>query len=60
MLVVKFFREVLQEARRVSWPSLRETLSSGLLVAIAAFVAGLFFLLVDTSVYALIKLILLY
>ncbi len=44
---VAFFREVRQEARKVTWTSRRETGITTVMVFIMATVAALFFLLVD-------------
>ena len=43
----KFIREVRQEVSKVSWPTRKETLVSTAMVFTIAFVAALFFLLVD-------------
>ncbi len=43
----KFIREVRQEVTKVSWPTRKETLVSTAMVFIIAFIAAVFFLLVD-------------
>lgn len=43
----KFIREVRQEVNKVSWPTRKETLVSTAMVFIIAFIAAIFFLLVD-------------
>ena len=44
---IKFFREVRAEARKITWPSRRETWITTVMVMIMVVVAGLFFLVVD-------------
>ncbi len=44
---VEFFREVRQEARKVTWTSPQETRVTTIMVFIMATIAALFFLLVD-------------
>ncbi len=43
----KFIREVRQEVAKVSWPSRKETLVSTAMVFTIAFIAALFFMVVD-------------
>lgn len=43
----KFIREVRQEVSKVSWPTRKETMVSVVMVLIIAFIAAVFFLLVD-------------
>jgi len=43
----KFIREVRQEVGRVSWPTRKETLVSTAMVVGIAFIAAMFFLIVD-------------
>jgi preprotein translocase subunit SecE len=45
--IVQFFREVRQEASKVTWPTRRETTISTGMVLLMVVVAALFFLLVD-------------
>ncbi len=45
--IAKFVREVRQEARRVTWPTRKETIVSTVTVLILATVASVLFLLVD-------------
>ncbi len=44
---LKFIQEVKQEAFKVTWPTLKETLQGTLMVIAMAIVASLFFLLLD-------------
>jgi len=44
---IKFSREVRAEARKITWPSRRETWITTVMVMIMVIVAGLFFLVVD-------------
>ena len=43
----QFVREVRQEASKVTWPTLRETMISTVMVFVFSIIAALFFLLVD-------------
>jgi preprotein translocase subunit SecE len=43
----KFFREVRQEAARVTWPTRKEVTTSTIMVLVLAIVAAVFFLAVD-------------
>ena len=44
---IKFIQEVKQEAFKVTWPTLKETLQGALMVFVMAVVMSLFFLLLD-------------
>ena len=44
---VKFIQEVKQEAFKVTWPTMKETLQGALMVFLMAVVMSLFFLLLD-------------
>ncbi len=57
---IQFFREVRQEANKVTWPTRKETLLSTLVVFIMAAVAAVFFLGVDYAISNLVRLILNY
>lgn len=46
----EFLQQVRAEARKVSWPSRRETLTTTVMVLIFVVVASIFFLLVDWAV----------
>jgi preprotein translocase subunit SecE len=46
---VKFWREVLQEARKITWTSWRETWITSVLVFIMVAITGVFFLAVDQA-----------
>ena len=46
---IKFFQEVRVEARRITWPSRRETWITTVMVLIMVLVAGTFFWLVDAA-----------
>ncbi|WP_237697414.1 preprotein translocase subunit SecE [Candidatus Midichloria mitochondrii] len=58
MKAVSFLREVKQEVIKVKWPTFREAALISLFVIIAAGLAGLLFLLVDSIIYKAIKLLL--
>ena len=44
---VQFFREVRVEARKITWPSWRETWITSLMVAIMVVITAVFFFVVD-------------
>ena len=44
---VKFIQEVKQEAFKVTWPTMKETLQGAVMVFLMAVVMSLFFLLLD-------------
>ena len=44
---IKFIQEVKQEAFKVTWPTMKETLQGALMVFVMALVMSLFFLLLD-------------
>lgn len=52
-----FYRQVQLEAKKVSWPSRRETLQTTGMVLLMSFVAAIFFMLVDTILSGMINLI---
>lgn len=45
---VEFISQVRQEFRKVSWPTRRETVMTGVMVMIMASLLGIFFMGVDT------------
>ncbi|QNT68838.1 preprotein translocase subunit SecE [Defluviicoccus vanus] len=45
--LVQFFREVRQEANKVSWPTRKETAISTMMVVVMVLIAALFFFVVD-------------
>ena len=47
---LRFFSEVRQEGRKVTWTSRRETIISTIMVLIMAVIAAIFFYLVDTVI----------
>ena len=51
--VIVFLREVNSEIYKISWPTLRNTIVSSLLVLIAVIIASLFFLIVDGIIASL-------
>ncbi len=44
---IKFIQDVKQEAFKVTWPTMKETLQGALMVFLMAVVMSLFFLLLD-------------
>jgi preprotein translocase subunit SecE len=56
--IIQFFREVRQEASKVTWPTRRETMISTGMVLFMVVIAALFFLLVDWLLAIGIKLFL--
>ena len=51
--LIVFLREVNSEIYKISWPTLRNTIVSSLLVLIAVIIASLFFLIVDGIIVSL-------
>lgn len=56
--LVQFFREVRQEALKVSWPTRKETLLSTAMVVVMVLVAALFFFVVDEIIALALRLFL--
>jgi preprotein translocase subunit SecE len=54
----KFIREVRQETSKVTWPSLKETRTSTVMVLVLVIISALFFWLVDSLISALVRIIL--
>jgi preprotein translocase subunit SecE len=55
---VKYVGQVRQEARKVVWPTSRETITTTILVMIMVIIMGIFFFIVDWALANVIKLIL--
>ncbi len=55
---VQFFKEVRLEARKVTWPTWKETWISTVMVFVMGLLAALFFFLVDQGLSIGIRLIL--
>ena len=51
----KFAREVRQEAKRVIWPTRRETMISTAMVMVLALVASVFFVVMDSLIGLVIQ-----
>ena len=56
--LIRFSREVRQEAAKVTWPSRRETLQARLMVFVMVTGVAIFFLLTDTILSFVMKTIL--
>jgi preprotein translocase subunit SecE len=56
--IVDFFREVRQEATKVTWPSRKETMITTAMVFAMSIVAAIFFFFVDQIISFAIRLIL--
>jgi len=54
---IVFFRQVRQEALKVTWPSRKETLVSTAMVFVMVVLAAIFFFLVDQALSYLVKLV---
>ena len=54
----QFIREVRQEARKVTWPTKKETGVTTVMVFVMGFIAAIFFLLTDQVIAWLVKLVL--
>lgn len=50
-----FFREVRLEARKINWPTWKETYTTGIMVAIMSTITALFFLGVDQVFASVVK-----
>jgi len=55
---VKFFKEVREEVKKVTWPSRRETTITTIMVFAFAFVAAVFFFLADQAIRAVVSAVL--
>jgi len=55
---VKYVGQVRQEARKVVWPTWRETLTTTVLVMIMVVLMGVFFFFVDWALASLVRLVL--
>ena len=55
---VKYVGQVRQEARKVVWPTWRETVTTTILVMIMVILMGIFFFIVDWALASLIRLVL--
>ncbi len=55
---IDFFRQVRQEANKVTWPSRKETLVTGAMVFVMVVLCGLFFLAVDQVLSLAVRLLL--
>ena len=55
---VEFLQEVRDEAKKVTWPSRKETMITTGMVLLMAFVASLFFLVADQVIAFMLRLIL--
>ena len=55
---IEFFRQVRQEANKVTWPSRKETLVTGAMVFVMVLIFGAFFLLVDQVLSTAVRLLL--
>ena len=51
----KFLREVRSETGKIAWPTRRETVMTGLMVAIMTSVLGVFFFSVDSLFHLLVR-----
>ena len=55
---IKFIQEVKQEAFKVTWPTMKETLQGALMVFLMAVVMSLFFLLLDQALKFFLEILL--
>ena len=55
---LKFIQEVKQEAFKVSWPTLKETIQGALMVLAMAVLASVFFLILDQILKFFLEIIL--
>ncbi|MDI9409343.1 MAG: preprotein translocase subunit SecE [Candidatus Pacebacteria bacterium] len=55
---IKFFKQVRQEAEKVTWPTRKETVTSTIMVFIMVVLAAIFFFLADQLVSWVVRLVL--
>jgi preprotein translocase subunit SecE len=55
---LKFFSQVRQEGRKVTWTSRNETIVSTIMVVILSIIAAIFFFAVDSAIGAIINFLL--
>ena len=55
---VLFFRQVIQEVSKVTWPTRRETMMSTLMVLVFTVLAAAFFFVVDQALAFAVRMIL--
>ena len=55
---IKYVGQVRQEARKVVWPTSRETITTTILVMVMVILMGIFFFIVDWALATIIKLFL--
>ena len=55
---VKYVGQVRQEARKVVWPTWRETLTTTILVMIMVVLMGIFFFFVDWALASIVRFVL--
>ena len=58
MDIVKFIRETKQEARKVTWPTKKETVTTTIVVFIMTFIMAMILFVADWIIAAAIKFIL--
>ena len=56
--IYKFFDQVKQEAKKVTWPERKELVTSALVVIIAVLLFSLVIMILDTGIHNLIKFLL--
>lgn len=55
---IQYLGQVRQEARKVVWPTWRETLTTTMLVMVMVVLMGVFFFFVDWALATIVKLVL--
>lgn len=55
--IPEFYAQVRQEMRKVTWPTLKETRVTTIVVFIFAIIAAAYFMIVDQVIYRLLNLI---
>lgn len=55
--IPEFYAQVRQEMRKVTWPSIKETRITTIVVFIFAIIAAGYFMIVDQVIYRLLNLI---
>lgn len=56
--IFKFYEQVIQEVRKVNWPSKKELISSTSVVLVAVLVSSLVFLFLDYGIHSIVQILL--
>lgn len=56
--IFKFYEQVIQEVRKVTWPNKKELISSTSVVLVAVLVSSLVFLFLDYGIHTIVQILL--